>query len=398
MAHLTLAWELGGHLGHYSVMHPIAAHLRDRGHVPRFVLQQTEFGFEIPEDGIARAGAPMWNGRNPDAPQPPLNFGEILLLFGYHDANIIAALIARWRELLAGQSLLVTNVAPTALIAAHSLGLPAFEISQGFHIPPPAFPAPPLRDWEAAPRARLEAADARVLGNINAVLRHFRAPPLSSIGDIFANRSMLLTYPELDIYPERGPAEYFGIVRTAESGLEPAWPEGDGPRVLGYLYRDWRQLPALLEALARSGARALVFVRMPDDALAQRYSDGPVRLFRQPLAIARLLPDADLVICHGSHQTTAQALLAGKPLLVAPTQLEQFLTTRRVVRMRAGLGIDPEAPVPDFAAALGALLRDPAFAEGARAFARRYAGHDRDAAMRTIIGRCESILERPAGR
>jgi UDP:flavonoid glycosyltransferase YjiC (YdhE family) len=114
------------------------------------------------------------------------------------------------------------------------------------------------------------------------------------------------------------------------------------------------------------------------------------------MSVSRLLPDADVVICHGSHQMTAQALLAGKPLLMLPTQLEQFLIMQRVVRFGAGLGIDMMAPRADFAAAIAALTQNRGFAQKAREFAQRYAGHDRDAGLRTIVARCEAAIARGA--
>jgi len=63
-----------------------------------------------------------------------------------------------------------------------------------------------------------------------------------------------------------------------------------------------------------------------------------------------------------------------------------------VVRQGAGLGIAPEVAAPDFSAALKALTSNAAYAEGAQAFMRRYASHDRDVALRTIIERCEKSL------
>ena len=89
---------------------------------------------------------------------------------------------------------------------------------------------------------------------------------------------------------------------------------------------------------------------------------------------------------------TAQALLAGKPVLLLPTQLEQFLIMRRVVRFGAGLGISPEAPNPDYASALGALTEKAGYAAKAREFAERYARHERGAALATMIARIEAAL------
>jgi UDP:flavonoid glycosyltransferase YjiC (YdhE family) len=103
-----------------------------------------------------------------------------------------------------------------------------------------------------------------------------------------------------------------------------------------------------------------------------------------------------MVVCHASHQMTAQALLAGKPVLLLPTQLEQFLIMRRLVRFGAALGIAPEVVDADYAAALKALAENRDYSDKARDFERRYSGHSREAALSTMVARIESALARPS--
>jgi UDP:flavonoid glycosyltransferase YjiC (YdhE family) len=388
---IDFAWELGARTGHVTTLHPVALAMKARGYAVRFLLREVAAGADLEGAGsIPREPAPVWVGPMPYA--SPLNFGEILHNFGYAQEASLRPLVDAWRERLADSAAVIANVAPAGHLAARTLGVPSFEVSQGFHIPPPAMPAPPLRDWEPAPRARLEAADRRVLGAMNAVLAAYGVAPLATIGDLFAGRELLLTYPELDIYPERGPSEYYGITDSAEGDALPEWPQASGPRVFAYLYRDYPQREGLLEALRALGLPALVFCRGLDAAARTRNESATMTVSDRPVAVSRALPQCDLVVCHGSHQMTAQALLAGKPLLMLPTQLEQFLITRRVVRMGAGLGVMQEVPDADFGAALAEVARSEGYAAAARTFAQRYARHDRSAALSTILARCEAAI------
>ena len=392
---IVFAWELGGHTGHVTTLLPIARAMQAGGHDVSFVLRELKAGADLEgAEEIPRRAAPIWVG--PTLHENPLNFGEILHNFGYQYPETMRKLADAWRERLRDAHLLIANVAPMAHVAARTLGIPSFEISQGFHIPPPAMPTPPLRDWEPAPRAQLEAADRRVVDSINSVLEAYGASRIETIGGLFAGRAMLLTYPELDIYPERGPADYYGIPFSGEGSAVPDWPRGRGARVFGYLYQYCPGFDALLGALEALDMPTLLFCRGMDPALKARHARGSVRVLDQPMAASRMLGQADLVLCHGSHQMTAQALLAGKPLLAIPTQLEQFLITRSVVRMGAGLGIAPGVPDPDFGAALAELAGDSKYARQARGFAERYAGHDRAAATGSMIARCEAALRAPA--
>jgi UDP:flavonoid glycosyltransferase YjiC (YdhE family) len=391
MAKIDFAWELGAGTGHVTTLLPIAAAMQARGHDVRFLLRELSAGADL--DGahrIPREGAPIWSG--PPTCAIPLNLGEILLNFGYHDAPQHKALVDAWRERLQGSQAVIANVAPAAHLAARTLGIPSFEISQGFHVPPPGMPSAPLRHWEPAPRARLEAADRQVLRVINTVLVDYAAAPIATIGELFSGRSMLLTYPELDIYPERGPSDYYGITDSGEGKAVPDWPAGDGPKLFAYLYSYFNGLDPLLAAIAALEFPTLAFCRGIDAKLVEKYRGGPIRFSDEPMAVSRLLPQSDIVVCHGSHQMTAQALLAGKPVLLLPTQLEQFLIMRRIVRYGAGLGIAPEVPNADFRAALTRLRDGADFASKAREFSHRYAGHDRGAALETMVARIEAAL------
>ena len=391
MAKIEFAWELGAGTGHVTTLLPIAAAMKARGHDARFLLRDLSAGADL--DGAAeipREGAPIWSG--PPTCEAPLNLGEILLNFGYHDPPQHKALIDAWRERLKGSHAVVANVAPAAHLAALTLGIPSFEISQGFHVPPPAMPSPPLRHWEPAPRARLEAADRRVLHVMNTVLSGHGVRPLATIGELFAGRSMLLTYPELDIYPERGPSDYYGITHSGEGKAAPDWPPGAGRRLFAYLYSYFKGLDPLLAAIAASKSPTLVFCRGIDPKLREKYDGGSIRFSAEAMSVSKVLPQADAVVCHGSHQMTAQALLAGKPVLLLPTQLEQFLIMRRLVRFGAGLGIAPEVPNADYASALAALTENTEYASKAREFSDRYARHERGAALATMIARIEAAL------
>jgi UDP:flavonoid glycosyltransferase YjiC (YdhE family) len=394
MAEIVFAWELGGHTGHVTTLMPIARALQARGHRTRFLLRELKAGADLAGAAeIPRAAAPIWVG--PGRFPNPLNFGQILHNFGYQYPGSVRQLIDAWRERLAGADAVVANVSPAAHIAALTLGIPSFEISQGFHVPPPAMPAPPLRHWEPAPRAELEAGDRAILESVNATLVAYGAAPLAAIGELYAGRALLLTYPELDIYPERGPADYYGVPQSGEGSAVPEWPEGRGPRVFGYLYNYFAGLDPLLAALERAQARTLLLCRGAHPELVAKYAGGPVRVLNEPMSVSRLLPQADLVVCHGSHQMTAQSLLAGKPLLMLPTQLEQFLITWRVVRSGAALGIDPSVPDAAYGKAIDALASGT-HGSAAKAFARRYAGHDPAAALATMVQRVERAVTRRA--
>lgn len=389
MARIEFAWELGGNLGHVSVMLPMARALMQRGHRVRLLLREHDAGADLPAaQGVRREGAPIWVG---PTPYPnPVNFGQLLLNFGYGSHSQLAQLVDAWRERLAGADLVIANVAPAAHLAARTLGVPSVEISQGFHAPPPGFPTPALCEWEAAPMQAMVAADKQALEAINTVLQARTAAPFATLGALYSGRLLLLTYPELDIYARSEPATYLGIVPTGEGGGTPTWPRGSGPRVFAYVQNSYPGTERLTRSLRALDVPTLAFVRGLIAADCARLGSESVVVTSSPMSVAQMLPQADLVICHASHQMTAQALLAGKPLLLLPTQVEQMLNARRVERIGAGIGVAPYTDQSDFDTPLAILVENQDYGAQASAFAGRY-GRLPDPIER-IVGHCESVL------
>ncbi len=80
----------------------------------------------------------------------------------------------------------------------------------------------------------------------------------------------------------------------------------------------------------------------------------------------RLLPHARLVVHHGGIGTTAQALRAGRPMLVVPFAHDQFDNAARIARLGAGRTLPRTSyRVPRIIAELARLLDDPSYAERA---------------------------------
>ncbi|HET9778522.1 MAG TPA: glycosyltransferase [Propionibacteriaceae bacterium] len=82
------------------------------------------------------------------------------------------------------------------------------------------------------------------------------------------------------------------------------------------------------------------------------------------------------VIGHGGFGTTMAALAAGVPQILLPLfSFDQAINAERVASVNAGIQISGGlAAVSDLPAALGRVLDDPAFTEGARAVAGEIAG------------------------
>lgn len=81
-----------------------------------------------------------------------------------------------------------------------------------------------------------------------------------------------------------------------------------------------------------------------------------------------VLTDADLVVCGGGHGMLAKSLLAGVPVVTVPGGGDQWELANRVARQGSGVLVRPPEE-PALAAAITAVLDDPAFRAAAHAAA-----------------------------
>ena len=394
MSRILFAWELGSSYGHVSLLLPFAKKLRQRGHGVIMVLRELQNVGNLSLDKLPVLQAPLWIYPPKGLAEPPLNYSEILLRYGYLDAVGLAGLVSAWRSLftLHASDVIVADHSPTALLAARSMGLPAMTLGSGFYFPPRQTPMPNMRPWLNVPHERLEHSDATVLNTMNAVLATYQAKPLVVVNDLFETaENFLCTFPELDHYPQREPSKYWGACYNLEMGREIEWPEGAGKRVFAYLDPQNRDFAKLLETITLLGLRAIVCAPGIPDNLRQQYESSRMIISTKPFTLKKLMLECDLAIGNAGHALTAGMLMAGVPLLLLPTHLERFLLATRIAALGAGIAVNPEAPPPDFTTVIRNLLDGPTYRENARHFARKYADFNQDEQQENIAARIEQI-------
>ncbi len=401
MAHFYLCWELGAGLGHAARLKSIALPLQARGHCVSVVLRDLVQPRRLLQcSGIDMLQAPLWLHRTAGLPQVQASLAEILLAVGYLDADALAGLCEGWRGLFrqGRPDLVIADYAPTALLAARSLGLRSAAVGTGFQLPPPAQALPPFLLGEAEPpsAARLRTTEARVLDSANRVLALHGAAPLAHACDLLrGDEALLCTWPELDHYGREGGEAWLGPNLAPPVAGEVAWPEGSGPRVFAYLRATQSGVREALEALLRQGCRVLCYMPEVASGAPPPVAHPLLRFAPGPLPMPAVLETCELVACHAGEATTAQALLAGRPLLMLPMSAESYLMARRVAHLGAGINASGPPGPHDWDGFVRALLHAPGYRDAARAFARRHAGFDAARQAEALADRFEAMTLRP---
>ena len=394
MNRIMVAWELGGGYGHLAETVPLALALRAHGHEVVFALRDlTRAGLFLGPHGLPFHQAPIALPGAPATPSP-VSLADILPTFGYGDAAVLGNLMQAWRRLFTVERIdfVVTDFAPTALLAARAQGLPAAAFGTGFSVPPAARPVPGIRLWDPPGEPAIADTEQRMLAIVNAALARQSSPSIAALHEIWSAATPLLrTHPEIAHYGTRPGTTYYGSISGTLGGTAPVWPAGPGPKVFGYLTRHYGPFPALCGALSELGVPVLLHARDIGAADARRLQTGKLLVTTQRLDMEKVLREADLVVTHASHGTVAAALRAGLPNVSFPMTAEQALLAFRLHTQQ--LTAMPEAMGTDRARLLAVLvagLEDRTMAAQSKSFAARYA--TMDTTMDRLVGDCLRII------
>jgi len=394
VARVLLAWELGGGYGHVAKLLPLSQRLREAGHDVALLLREPHRAAGAGE-GIPVAMAPHWKGNNPRGVSA-INYAGVLALSGYTQVENVRGLVAAWQRIFASTRphLLVANHAPTAMLAARGAGFPVMALGTGFEMPPPARPSASLQPWRKVPKAEREKLDSQVLAVVNAGVRGGKGGRLSSISAIVdADVRFLCTFSEIDHYPGRGAARYVGPIAGAVGKNAPAWPDSGRRRAFVYLTGRTVAETGLIDHLRRLGWSVAMHLRDAPPPLLEQAMAAGIHVEPRPVDLPALAGECDVIVCHGGHGTTAQALLAGIPLFTFPQHLEQATLAHRVSSLGAGKAVGVQAEGIDYGAVMEQFVETGAARAAAERFAAKHKGFDPEATLDQIAARCLALLD-----
>lgn len=395
MKRILFCWQLGANYGHLGQDLPVAQVLHQRGDEISFALPDVRLAAKrLTPLGIRYVMAPILV----PTPAPPFRLGnlaEILLTVGFADELTLLGLIEAWRRIfeLVQPDAIVLDYAPMALLAARIAKVPALQLTTGFDVPPNVTPMPAMLPPEAAPAVRLAAAEVLVAKRIRAVLAADTAQPVSSLQELVGSVPTLFTnFPELDHYGPRDDAAYIGPIFADIPGSSVEWPRCSRQRVFAYLRPSLPGVRALLDALAAANVAVVCAMPGASRALVEVYESDTFKLFRHAVPLGALLGSADLVVSYGGVGTTAAALLAGVPLLIAPELVEQQLTGVRVEELGAGQMVLGDRSQAAFSQKLLSLLEQATFQKAATAFAQQHASYRVPQAVGRVVEAIDALF------
>ncbi len=373
MAKIFYIWEMGGGWGHVRAFEPVGRELVRRGHEVFMGIKDSAMAdAAMAQAGLTCLPIPIRLHFEKDRPRS-ITYADILATVGYLHSERLAGLVRTWRNLLdlVDPDLVLFDHAPTALLATRDLNRPRITFGNGFFHPPPRRPLPPMRYWERFSDEQLLERELPVLASMNEALNSHSLPPLERLADLFdLDCIMLRTLPNLDHYPGRKGAHYFGAPLQSDGRGSITWPSGDGKRIYCYLNSDYIHLEKFLQACRRNGQRFFIVCSGLPKTLEQKYSGDRIRFSARPVDIGRATGECDVAVTHGGNGTTTAFLQKGRPVLLLPKYAEQVIFAKLVESSGAGIALTEGADTRlAHERGLRRLLEDRELAHGARRIA-----------------------------
>ena len=396
MAKIVFCWECGVSLGHIGPSRPILAELCKRGHNVSAVLRNlSDVDTVFRGLDIQFLQAPLAKEAVHTTPGAP-TFSRQLITCGLGKPSDSAVMFQSWRTLFRflKPDFALLDYSPLAMLALRGSGARIAQIGTGFCCPPAVSPFPCFVPCapELLPTAFED--DQKVLATMNAHLVVSGQESLKSVAELFAgtDETFLVTYPELDHYQNRGPANYWGTWADDEEAAVPNWPSASDRRAFVYLH--WFDtLPAVLELLNYWQISTIVYSNSIPDHIKAKFVTPYMRFETCRQSLPRIAEECHFAVTHGNHFTTAYLLGRGVPLLMFPLHTEMEMTARRIAELGAGRCVYPHQP-EQIAPQLGSLLLNNTAKRVATELSKRWASIEAERSPVRIADRIEELIQR----
>ncbi|MDT0594731.1 glycosyltransferase [Glaciecola petra] len=399
--HIVLTWELGAGYGHIMGFTPLINVWLERGYKVSLISRNTVTAGNLLRDHpVSILQAPLYSREVANKVDLTLTYADIIYNLGYARTQDLVSLSNAWINLfsLIKPDLIIADHSPSAVLAARCLDIKTVTYGTGFCIPPDVSPMPTFQVVTAAQQADCNEREQKTLQNLNTVLGSHKKESLERVSQLFsASLNFICSLPEVDHYGKVRtlPAEeYAGPRFDAQKGVKADFPKHKTKKnIFAYIKENAPNFHALLNALIESKQICIMHVPDPSHAVVNLCAKHPhLHLYSDPVQVEHVLKNADMAICHGGHGLVLAGLLAGKPMLLLPTQLEQSLLTKRLSEQKICAAINPRDTKANYLAGIRFTIENPILRENVQNFAKKYSQLSNESAMSIIVDKCESFI------
>jgi UDP:flavonoid glycosyltransferase YjiC (YdhE family) len=349
MRRLLIAWCYGGNWGHVSRQLGLARHAQRAGAEVLWAVPAERASAMEPVRQRGYRVLVSTDANPPAAAQAGAarSFADVLIGFGFGQASVLEHQVRAWLQLFqqAQPDVVAIDYAPAAQLAALLAGLPSLQLTNGFEAPPAT--CPPYETSVRGPylMQRAQTQAATVSTTIGTVAGRLIPGACADLRSLIEHPHLLLNcvmesapYGNEATWRQRA-MTVMGPMGEMPDAKPPVWPPaaGDRRRVFAYLRGAHPHFETTLRGLHRRGVSTLcVWPEAPAALIEAAHENAWLRVTREPVHVADALAQADAAVGCGSGTFTTQALIAGKPQLMLPTDHEKRLVAEQVQRSALG--------------------------------------------------------------
>lgn len=382
MLKLIFCWELGDDLG-YLTKALTLRRIFDESIEFYIVARDIVLASELDWPGqVKLLQAPIWLRSHPQASKAE-SLAEILFYKGYDSHQHLKTLADAWLILFNAikPDILLFDHAPTALLAASSLKIPKIIVSNPYLTPPPGTQTISLISEQYYNEVKAADLHSHVVTVINHIRVDYGAEPLKLLSDLFdVNATFLSGFSKTDYFSKfRSQVIYCGsALTTSVSTRHPVWKEGFSQKLVGYLKRRDQRSEKILQVLAAMQARALCFYSNSSRSEISQFENSSIVATNLPFNFSEACKQASAVICHGGQGVVNEALYRGIPLILIPTQAEQYFIANKIKSLGSAIVIEPSESMLDIETKLKEFFSNALYQEKASYFAQEVFNIDPD--------------------
>lgn len=343
MKRALFVWEIGNGRGHVVHLRTLAeAWVLAGGVCAGFALSNGEHAHEL-----SSAAGPVFAGPHqkrivPDRFArgfgPAATFADFIGDCGFGSLPLLAAQVEAWRQLIAEHKpdVVVADHAPTALLAARTLGVPSVATGIAYTVPPAFLPLTPVLIPGVG---EVIWPETDLCANINTILESYGCAPLDRFAALYGVEASLPCSPALlDPYADGRLDQRFMPTLPPLDGAV-----GEGEEVFAYLSTYDRYDAVLLAALMTCPFQVRAYLPQIEPSMASMLMSRGVVVEPAPVPPSLIAERSRVLLHAGNHGMVALGLKAGLTQVCIPQQLEQYFSALQVQRMGAGAVIEKAA-------------------------------------------------------
>ena len=344
MKKILFTWELGAGLGHLQPIRQRSEYLS--GHALFAAVQNLKSANRVLKDTpVQLLQAPKLNQKKANQNLQSRCYAELLANSIFFSEQDIFILLKSWMSLfkLVQPDLVIFDHSPGALLAARAFDFKKIICGSGFMCPPVEEPFGVFYQETINKSERLEikSSEEVLLKCCNKALRQLSLTPLESLAEIYrADKTFISSLPVFDHFNRRADTCIYTGINKIPDGATPKWPSTGEVRIYAYL-KPFPNIGVLIQEIVHSGHAAIIYSNNINPTFLMQFSAPNIRFASEPQSLQEVASSCDFAIVNSNHDTAAQLLLLGVPLLTIPLTIEQDMLTRKLAKTGAVFSAHP---------------------------------------------------------